>query len=308
MSSISKAFILGAGLGTRLQPLTHSLPKPLVPIANRPLVEHTLDACIEAGITSFIINTHHLAEEWSKAFPKQTYRGYPITFSHEPILLDTGGGLKQIESFFQGESILVVNGDIMSNLSLKDLMQQHSQSEATTTLALLAEGPNCNIALNGNLISDLRYERGIHAGTHQFSGIYCTRPAILEQIPKSTPKSRPVSIIPTFLKLAEAGKLEAFLSPPISWNDLGTREVYLKVNQQLALTAEHPAGIHPEAVIHPSAKVDATSTIGAGVIIAEGCEVKHSVIWPKAVLSKNTKLDHCIVRQHASGNHSQKDL
>ena len=304
MSSISKAFILGAGLGTRLQPLTHSLPKPLVPIANRPLVEYTLDRCIEAGITSFIINTHHLAEEWPKAFPKQTYRGYPVTFSHEPLLLDTGGGLKQIEAFFQGESILVINGDIMSELSLKELMQQHTQSEATTTLALLADGPNCNIALDGTLIADIRYEHGIHPGTHQFSGIYCTHPAILERIPKGTP----ISIIPAFLELAKAGKIESFLSPAVSWNDLGTRETYLKVNQQLALTAKNHPPIHPEALIHPSAYIDAASTIGAGAVIAENCVVKHSVIWPKVVLCKNTKLDHCIVRQHASGDHSQKDL
>ena len=77
-----KAFLLGAGLGTRLKPLTDSLPKPLIPYANRPLITHVMDHCIAAGITDFAINTHHLAEAWHAAFPDGTYRGASLTFFH----------------------------------------------------------------------------------------------------------------------------------------------------------------------------------------------------------------------------------
>ena len=115
---IRKAFLLGAGLGTRLRPLTSTLPKPLIPVFQRPLIENTLDHCLAAGIEEFAINTHHLPGKWGEAFPDGSYRGAPITFFHEPVLLETGGGLKNIESWINGDPLLVYNGDILTSLAL----------------------------------------------------------------------------------------------------------------------------------------------------------------------------------------------
>ena len=87
-----KAFLLGAGLGTRLKPLTDTLPKPLIPLENRPLITHAMDHLIKAGIVEIAINTHHLPEAWPAAFPDATYRGASLSFFYEPDLLETGGG------------------------------------------------------------------------------------------------------------------------------------------------------------------------------------------------------------------------
>src|SRR5437868_1930212 len=97
MGKISQAFVLGAGLGTRLRPLTDELPKPLVPIFHKPLITFALDHLIDLGIQRLFINTHRLPEAFAKAFPEKSYAGTPLTFVNEPTLLDTGGGIKNIE-------------------------------------------------------------------------------------------------------------------------------------------------------------------------------------------------------------------
>ena len=91
------AFILAAGLGTRLQPLTEGCPKPLLEIGGRPIITYAMDHLLTVGVNRFVANTHHFAKAYSEKFPDGQWRGFPITFRHEPILLDTAGGLKNIE-------------------------------------------------------------------------------------------------------------------------------------------------------------------------------------------------------------------
>src|ERR1700737_1915815 len=98
MAEITQAFVLGAGLGTRLRPLTDDLPKPLVPIFQKPLITFALDHLIDLGVESFIINTHKLPEFFENVFPERTYDGRSVGLVHEPELLETGGGIKNLES------------------------------------------------------------------------------------------------------------------------------------------------------------------------------------------------------------------
>src|ERR1700694_5400044 len=98
MPSIAQAFVFGAGLGTRLRPLTDDRPKPLIPIFQKPLITFALDHLIDLGVKSFIINTHKLPEFFEAAFPGRTYDGRSVGLVHEPELLETGGGIKNAES------------------------------------------------------------------------------------------------------------------------------------------------------------------------------------------------------------------
>src|SRR5512136_1734000 len=116
---IKTAFILGAGLGTRLRPLTEDTPKPLLPIGGRPIITYAMEHLKAVGVQRFIINTHHCAGRYAEVFPEGSWRGIPITFRHEPILLDTAGGIKNIEDLIAaGDRIIVYNGDIISSLPL----------------------------------------------------------------------------------------------------------------------------------------------------------------------------------------------
>src|SRR4030095_1583561 len=94
---VRTAFILGAGLGTRLRPLTNRCPKPLIPVANKPLITWAFDHLLDGGIERFVVNTPHCAERYEAAFPDQAYQNVPILFRHEPEILETAGGIKNVE-------------------------------------------------------------------------------------------------------------------------------------------------------------------------------------------------------------------
>lgn len=271
--SITKAFILGAGLGTRLRPLTNVLPKPLVPVWNEPLVYHSLRHCTKAGIKSFAINTHHLPQTWNPYFPDQLFEGKPIEFFHEEMLLETGGGIKNIASFIGNEPILVFNGDIITDIDLPSLINAHTQSDNIATLAVKSSGPSINVAVEGDQIIDIRNDLNIHPGNHQFTGIYCISPEILELIPTDTK----ISIIPAFIELIKQSKLGAFSADQASWIDIGTIEHYKQAHNESPFKNEHGS------FVHPSANVDKT------------CSVTDSIIWPNVTLAPNTKIHDSIL-------------
>jgi NDP-sugar pyrophosphorylase family protein len=297
-SRVNNAFILGAGLGTRLRPLTDRLPKPLVPLFHRPLVEWAMDACRRAGIRRFAINTHHLPEAW-QGFAAN----HAVTLFHEPVLLETGGGLKNIEPWVGGEPLLVHNGDIFSTLPLEKLIAAHEASCLPVTLALRTAGTAPHIAIDetGNRVLDIRNRLGRGEGTHTFSGIYCIQPGFLDLLPAG----EPCSVIPAFLQLAEAGQLGAVVLDDGVWLDLGDRESYLRAHRELALA---PA-IHPDAVIDTEATVEG-SVIGAGAVIGKGAVVRNSVVWPGGTVAAGAELEGCIVcsPSDVTGRHQDADL
>src|SRR5205823_13173157 len=111
MATITQAFVLGAGLGTRLRPLTDDLPKPLVPIFQKPLITFALDNLIYLGIESFVINTHRLPEQFANAFANQTYRDRPVKLVHEPELVGTGRRRKNTQPLLKSAFSIAYSGD-----------------------------------------------------------------------------------------------------------------------------------------------------------------------------------------------------
>jgi mannose-1-phosphate guanylyltransferase len=295
---MKNAFILGAGLGNRLRPLTDRLPKPLVPLFHRPLAEWAMAACADAGITRFAINTHHLPDAWV-GFGGSA----DLTFFHEPILLETGGGLKNISNWIGEDVILVHNGDIFSTLPLGRLIAAHQASGLPVTLALRSQGVAKHIALDASStrVLDIRNLLGRRNGTHTFTGIYCVSPAFLDLIPPA----EKISVIPAFLQLAESGKLGAIVLDEGVWLDLGDRESYLRAHHELGLG---PA-IHPLATIAPNANVE-RSIIGPGAVVEAGATVRDSVLWPGTRVTEGAVIDRCIVFSPvpASGYRKNADI
>lgn len=320
-SLVNQAFILGAGLGTRLRPLTDRLPKPLVPLCHRPLAWWAMDACSRVGIRRFAINTHHLPEAWNglgmheihglplaiggNGLPSSSraWGDHEITLFHEPVLLETGGGLKNIASWVGDDPLLVHNGDIFSNLPLEKLIAAHEASDLPVTLALRSEGDARHIALDPTMtrVIDIRSRLGVADGTHVFSGIYCVSPEFLGLLPEC----EKVSIIPAFLELAKHGKLGTIVLDEGVWLDLGNRQSYLEAHQTLDLGPQ----IHPLAVVKPGAVIE-KSFIGPGAVIESGAVISNSVVWPQARVAGDARLDQCIVCSgiSVSGIHQQADL
>ena len=328
------AFVLGAGLGTRLRPLTDTLPKPLVPVIRKPLITFAFDHLIaDAGVDRFVVNTHHRAEAYAAAFPDNTYRDCPLDFRHEPVLLETAGGIRNVADLLpRDEPFWVYNGDILTDLPLAPALAQHRASGALVTL-ILRTGRNPDdprhIAFDpaAGQVHDIR--NALHTGLpadHLFSGIYLVQPAFLDRIPPATK----LSVIPLFLEMLKTGEpLGGIVSDAGDWRDLGTRAEYLRVHRELLTTretdAEAPTGfprykvpdpgwrepVDPTAEIHPTARLLGASVVGAGAVIGAGALLDDTLVWPGAVIAPSCQLHRCIVRtaqRVRGGRYADADL
>jgi len=317
-------FVLGAGLGTRLRPLTDQLPKPLVPVGLKPLITFAFDHLIaEAGAEGFIVNTHHLAEAFAGAFPDGSYRERAIQFRHEPVLLETGGGIKNIADLLRGDRpLLVYNGDILTDLPLAPALASHRASGHLATMILRSNTDPKHIAFDAasGTVLDVRDRFGKgHPHEHAFTGIYLVEPALLEFIPAGAK----ISIIPILIDLIREGKpVGGVVIDDGEWRDLGSRREYLEVHRELRsdLKEVFPRygapdrnwrhWVSPEARMGPGARVLGCSAIGAGAVIGEGAQVEDSLIWPGGIVAPGARLRGCIVRggSEAVGELKGKDL
>lgn len=233
--SIKTSFILGAGLGMRLRPLTDNCPKPLLAAGGRPIITHVMDHVITAGIERIIINTHYFAEAYHKAFPDRQWRGIPIIFRYEPELLDTAGGIKNIEDLIDGdEAILIYNGDTITNLPLDNLIKAHYAKGKEVTLALRSSGPLLNVNLNAQgEICDLRHTLG-DSGVRSclFTGIYIVEKTFLRRLAAG----RKESIVPVLIAMIrkELGSVAGVIIDEGKWYDIGSVAEYEKINALLA--------------------------------------------------------------------------
>ncbi len=221
-------FILGAGLGTRLRPLTAKLPKPLLYLRGKRAIEHIFDAAKNLGFNKVVVNTHHLPEEYLKAYPSRSYNGLNLEFVNEPVLLDTGGAIKNIlKKYPDCERILVHNGDIFFDGNLKDFCEKNSDENAASLL-LLNSGKNKNVSVNENEVVDMRFALGAaHKSTAQFSGIFIANKKFLNCAKNF--EGEIFSSVDVFLQLLKNGeKLAAYFpEQPCQWGDIGTFADYI---------------------------------------------------------------------------------
>lgn len=306
------AFVLGAGLGERLRPLTDQLPKPLIPVFHKPLITYAFDHLMAAGVKSFVVNTHHLPQAYAQTFPDGSYRGATIAFRHEsPVRLETAGGIANVRDLLGSESFIVYNGDILTTLPLEPLIREHQERGNLVTLALRSAGPAQHIAFDAatGRVTDIRNMLGTgNTGTHLFTGIYLCDPAFHDWL---TP-GKVESVIPIFLKMIQQGeKLGAVVLDEGDWWDLGSRAAYLEAHHALATSDRNPApAIHPSAQISSVARLTGLNVIGPDAIIEAGAQLEDCILWPGARVTSGSDLKRCIVRSHitATGSHDLVDL
>lgn len=305
-----KAFVLGAGLGTRLRPLTEHRPKPLIPIYGKPLITFGFDHLIASGITSFVVNTHHCPESYRRILPGDCYRGFPLEYRHEPVLLNTGGGMKNVESFVGNETFVAYNGDILSDFPLRPAIDRHLKSGNLVTLILRSSGGPLHIQARDGLVTDIRGELG-NGGedpSFLFTGISILSPEIFQHIPAA----RILSIIPIYLDLIRRGaKIGGEVVDEGLWFDLGTRDAYLAAHKLLRpggvqlsyapMDWPTPAASHSR--IGHGVRLQGACAIGTGATVGDGALLEDCVLWENAAVAPHSHLIQCVIRDgmQASG-------
>ena len=189
---IRKGMILGAGLGTRLLPVTEKVPKPLVPVLNLPNILHTLFFLKRAGVEEIIINLHHLPDAIEHFLENGRRWGVHLEYSREPKLLGTGGGVKKAERFFNGETFVLANCDFITNADIRPAIAEHFSRRALGTM-LLYHNPEIQpryskvgVSENGNLCSLPSCQTQSPARTGIFTGIHLLEAetlGLLDEVP-----------------------------------------------------------------------------------------------------------------------------
>ncbi|MDB6147760.1 MAG: hypothetical protein JWO45_1424 [Spartobacteria bacterium] len=314
-SSIKQAFVLGAGLGTRLRPLTNDLPKPLIPIFQRPLITFALDHLIHAGVKSFVINTHKLPELFEQFFGHGYYAGHPVRLINEPDLLETGGGIKNAEPLLGTEPFITYSGDILSDVDLHLLIEEHFRRRNDVTLALRETGLASGVALREGRVVDIAGKRGI-AGNYDFANIAVWNPEIFRRIPSA----KKISFIPILADwIGENAKIGGVVLNDGGWFNIGSRAEYFAVHRKIWADQWRPSylkGSDWPRQVDKNSQIASTAKLLGFVAVGENCRIgdeailEDTILWAGAQIASRSRLSRCIVRSHqnAAGIHHDVDI
>jgi mannose-1-phosphate guanylyltransferase len=285
---LMKAVMLVGGFGTRLRPLTLDVKKELMPVANRPFLEHVLAHLAKHGVDEAILTTGYLAEAFHD-FPQDRSHGVKLTIVKESEPLDTCGAVKNVEHLIDG-TFLVLNGDIFTSLDITALVAYHRERDTLGTLTLKPVDDPSAYGLVP-IDDDGRIERFVEKPKPEEivtnlinAGTYVLEPEVLNYVPVGEPFSfeRPAvgGLFP--MLLAEGEALYGYVSDSY-WLDIGTPLKYLKANHDAldGLVGIKPPGIEREpgvfvgrsTDIDPSARIIAPSVIGDGARVGRGVTV-----------------------------------
>lgn len=327
------AFLLAAGFGTRMRPLTEHRPKPLVPVCGKPIADYSLALLRAHGFQSAVVNAHHLSENIEKWVDEQSMPLHLLV--ERPAILGTGGGLRNARPHLE-ESFVVVNGDILSNVDLTALkagvdelgphaagaMALRTQEEGESYGIVASDTGGCVVDLVGLATTE---PVGAADRTTHFTGIHALNQAALDLVPPGEAcivRSAYCTIVPK--RQVAAVKHRGL------WVDVGNPANYLEANIQAlrgaydspldplsqagwALSQGREEGAADQVTLHKSARVMAPFWLGAGVqieadteigpnciigdgaVIRSGCRLKDCVVWDGVEVPANTVLESAIV-------------
>lgn len=224
-----KAMIFAAGKGTRLKPITNTIPKALVKVNGIPMLQRVIQKLIQSGVDEIILNVHHFADQIIEFLKENDHFGIRIEISHEKDeLLDTGGGLKKASWFFKDNKPFILhNVDILSDIDLAKMLEYHQQKKALATLAVRERKSSRYFLFNHD--NQLCGWQNVKTGEiinhypsntknkFAFSGIHIINPEIFNYWPRLTK----FSIVKTYLNLSQNHPIVAFRHNQDYWFDIG---------------------------------------------------------------------------------------
>ena len=315
MNEITQAFVLAAGLGMRLRPLTEELPKPLIPIFQKPLVTFALDHLTGVGVNRFVINTHRHPELFQSFFATGGYAGFPTRLIHEPDLLETGGGIKNAESHFGSEPFLTYSGDILTDVELQPLIDEHFRRGNDVTLALRHTGLAAAVALRDHRVVDISNRYGI-PGNFDFANIAVWNPWIFQRIPPN----KKISFIPIIADwIAQGARIGGVVMDDGKWFNIGSRTEYLEVHRTILRENWKPDFVKTRgwseckassAIVDSSAQLRGCTVVGRNCRVGADAILEDTILWPDAEIASQSRLEACIVRSRkkVTGIHRDIDI
>jgi mannose-1-phosphate guanylyltransferase len=312
-----KALFLAGGMGTRLKPLTDDLPKPMVPMMVKPLLERNMLKLKGFGVDEIILSTCYKPQKIEEYFGDGTKLGLKIHYICEDIPLGTGGAIKNAEEFFD-DTFIIFNADILSDINISDMMKFHKEKRASVTIAVTrVENPSAYgvIEYNKDLYAESFTEKPKLSeikSNYINAGIYIFEPNVLKEIPDSQVVSIERETFPLLLK---KGYPIAVYKSDAYWMDIGTIEKYNQAHQDMLNGTcplqefkykEKNIFIGENTIINPFAKIIGPvyigentkigpySTIGPNAVIGNNCKVginniiTDSIVWDKMNVQNNS--------------------
>ena len=319
-----KAVILVGGRGTRLRPLTLATPKPMVPLANKPFVSYVLEHLKQHGIDDIIFSMGYLPEGIKSYFGDGSSMGVKLTYVVEDQPLGTAGAVKNVEEHIQDGDFLVLNGDILTDMDIRGLIEHHRQKEAVGTIALTpVEDPTAyglvRTGEDSEVLGFLEKPSWDQIDTNLINaGTYVLRSEVLDMIPPGVEYSFERGVFP---RLVGKG-LYGYRSISY-WMDIGTPEKYLQahydileksvetsvsncldqdfvcvqgqINLKTGAKLVPPVIIGAGTTIEAGARVGRMAVIGPGCTISSGCMVEDSIVQENCTLEKDVRVRGSII-------------
>lgn len=320
-----KAIILAGGEGTRLRPLTQDLPKPLVPLVNRPFILHQIEWLKRHGVTDILLSLHHQAGRFEQALGNGSQWGVKLSYVQEDRPLGTAGAVRLAFDKLKEGLFVVLNGDILTDLDLTAMLAFHREKTAKATLALARVADPTAYGLVMTNEED-RVQAFIEkpsaaeaVGNTINAGIYLMEPDVLTNVPPDTPTSFERHVFPI---LAVRDPIFGY-APAMYWRDIGTLHQYLLAHRdalqgRIALnlpghertdrifvgeqvyidpTAKliGPLLIGDNVTIGPYAWIEGPCTLMDGVSVGASTQIRHSVIWPQTHLGGNCHVNDALL-------------
>ncbi len=303
-----KAMILGAGLGTRLRPLTFELPKPVIPVLGRPLISYNIEFLSAYGAKEFVINLHRIPGIIKNKISRWGGFKGKISYIIEPDILGTGGGLKNAASHFRGERFFIIaNSDTILDFDLKKVIRHHKSHRAAATMVLFPLGDEGYTPVyldehNRLLSIGKRPDEFAYCGF--YSGLSLLSPEILDLLPPGKSCIIQNGIVPA---RKEGMVIHGFMTDGL-FLEFGTPADYLKSTLQFmearpetAQAESETASIIPPVRIADEAHLGKDIRLGpfvsveGGATIGDGSTVRHSIIWENGKVEKDAFIEDSIV-------------
>lgn len=294
-----KAVVLVGGFGTRLRPLTLTSPKQMLPVIDRPMLEHVIGGLGRHGVDEVVLSLGYKEDVFREAYPNSECAGVKLTYAVEPEPLDTAGAVRfAAEAAGIDKTFIVINGDVFTDLDVMSVWNRHHEIGAEATIALTPVDDPSRYGVvptdpDGKVLGFVEKPPVGKAPTNWINaGTYVLEPSVLQRIETG----RKVSIErETFPAIVADGGLWAVQSDAY-WVDAGTPETYIQIQLDLLDGVRGAAvnGVAADASVDPSAVIE-RSVIMSGATVAANAVIRGSIVSMDAVIGKGALIEGSIL-------------